>query len=190
MGEIWVDVTGEEIYNVIEENGIPIIREKWFNVDGNNTISACLLGTAGIKLGVVARGDEGSLCSELDKHFWIDENGDTKYIGSYIVSKFDETINIDHEAEILTAIDAEISGENFDWDAAFDTHYNELSKKYPENSQSSDSHEDDRYVLTWKESLAMAKEVLSRVWDVSFRLKSFDYSTPEFLEDVRADEYE
>lgn len=86
--EIWIKVTGKEIYEAIEADGFGVIREEYFDVDPyTKNVSACLIGMGALNLRAAAAIGAGSLEYELNNY---DHPRAGYGIANYIINQFDE----------------------------------------------------------------------------------------------------
>ncbi len=186
MGVRTKTVTGREIYEAIEKNGFQIMRENWIEGEGKD-IRACILGMAALNLGVTAM-------DEVTQHDINEDNQDftlvrqlNKYPVSYDspwythhTSKVGEAIytHFDSKDEIDTLLEG-ILGRD-DWDSP---EYDEAYVREEEKLRSSvdptrlNKYNDEIiYKLGWKESVAMAKDILTPVFDEKFEILVEDYA--------------
>ena len=179
-------ITGREIYEAIEKNGFEIMREDWIEGEGKN-ISACILGMAAINLGVaitdeVTRNDINddnesfTLVKQLNKYsVSVDNPWYIRYnnmVGEAIYNHFDSKDEIDTLIEDIL--------DRNDWDSPeYVEAYNKEEQKLRSSVEPTRlSQRDDNilYKLSWKESVAMAKDILTPVFDEKFEVLVEDYA--------------
>jgi hypothetical protein len=158
VGIVQRQITGESVYRAIEADGIPLIRQQWFILDGDGKpVGACLLGTAAFNLHVAANTDQhtnfgDSLEEQLNQYRipidspWKGEDG---RIASAIISWFDKT---DHSKPRIDKV-----------------YYGGRATK---------THGADGYpylLQTHEEVMAMVKDILTPVWDTTFTVDSYEF---------------
>ncbi len=169
MGWVKKTVTGREIYEAIEQDEFGTLRGEWFE-KGAKGVSACLLGGAGLNLGVYANSTQADAADENNRIGLLEvldletvpENSrwfsyDDEGIASTIIRLYDKTVHSDYIRDL---------GHN-------------LSDYEPAPSFGANQY----YYLTYAQSLEMAKDLLTPVWDKSFTVDVFDYSTWDYVQD-------
>lgn len=193
MGLKLKEITGREIFEAIEKNGIRVIRDNWIEDKGDN-IGACILGIAALNLGVTAASTSGlnssypsdiieghSLEDQLNRFTihsdnpWYSHPGEE--VGRAIWSRFDEVV--DYESIIPEHPDY-IRGEyNEDTDEVEDDNYTEIWEKINESLDPTQlgpsSYTDEFYKLSWKDAVKMSREILEPLFDEKFQVAVEDY---------------
>jgi hypothetical protein len=132
MGIIIKDTTGREIFEAIKQNGFKVVREAWITGQGPD-VSACLLGMAGLNLGVVASNtfddsalggkygydnfpSQYSLINQLNTVKMPKPNRfGTTNVGDHIITEFDTRYTL-----YLDEIDVSLAQDAFDDPTLFD----------------------------------------------------------------------
>lgn len=203
MGIVINDYTGRVIYEAIEKNGVPIIREAYFNEQLGETLGACLIGVAAVNLGVVAVGSsehESRYEEDVFPHTNTLEYQLNRYrlpngrgLASYIINQFDE------KREIYEEVENRLGAKNITYPAQYPfdgtdedlQRYRERVDEYnrlydleekafldsldPTQIVSSDPDEECYYTLSYTDALAMVKEVLTPYFDTVFQIAVEDY---------------
>lgn len=168
MGWVTKTVTGREIYEAIAKDGFNVLRGDWFSTDEQGKPRACLLGGAAINLGVYAHAHQEDEAAEGRKG--IQEVLDREYVQD---TKWLETIHL--ESSFVSISTAIIN--NFD-----KTIWNRSELIPGRQYEQVPGHVNAWYALTWDESLEMCKDLLTPVWDKSFTIDVFDYTTWDYVQ--------
>ena len=165
MGVIQRRITGESVYRAIEADGVPLIRQNWFDIDPATglPVAACLLGTAAMNLHVAAHNDyaknygEG-LLDQLNK-FRVPE--DSPWVGKSRVVVGDAII------------------EWFDSDDRSKPQDSEVYNNY----KNTETHSRNGYpwlLQTHEEIMNMVHDLLQPLWNEEFVVDSYEFVAPNF----------
>jgi hypothetical protein len=190
MGIIIKDTTGREIFEAIKQNGFKVVREAWITGQGPD-VSACLLGMAGLNLGVVASNtfddsalggkygydnfpSQYSLINQLNTVKMPKPNRfGTTNVGDHIITEFDNPTLFD--GSFRTSGWDYTSDDLDEWARTISQRFNQLNLD-PSQNPISNSTTLSWYKLSWDASVEMARQALEPYFDHVFKLATEDYS--------------